>query len=160
MGSGEASGYRAEVWREPAGQRPRPSLRTLQATEEEAARPLPGDAVVEKADFVATRAITIKAPSHDVWPWLMQTGSGRAGWYTYDRFDNAGVPSATQILPELQQLAGGDLIPMVVGRTSGSTYIGVHVKELEPSRRMLWWDEKASTPGSWSRPTSTPLGRL
>jgi hypothetical protein len=32
MGSGEASGYRAEVWREPAGQRPRPSLRTLQAT--------------------------------------------------------------------------------------------------------------------------------
>jgi hypothetical protein len=91
------------------------------ATEEEAARPLPGDAVVEKADFVATRAITIKVPSHDVWPWLMQTRSGRAGWYTYDRFDNAGVPSATQILPELQQLAGGDLIPMVVGRTSGST---------------------------------------
>jgi hypothetical protein len=81
------------------------------ATEEEAARPLPGDAVVEKADFVATRAITIKAPSHDVWPWLMQTRSGRAGWYTYDRFDNAGVPSATQILPELQQLAGATSLP-------------------------------------------------
>ena len=99
----------------------RPRAPRWGATEEEAARPLPGDAVVETADFVATRAITIKAPSHDVWPWLVQTGSGRAGWYTYDRFDNAGVPSATLILPELQQLAGGDLIPMVVGRTSGST---------------------------------------
>jgi hypothetical protein len=114
------------------------------ATEEEAARPLPGDEVVAKADFVATRAITIDAPPDQVWPWLVQIGSGRAGWYTYDRIDNAGVPSATEILPELQQLQVGDLIPMVAGKD-----IGLRVKELEPERRMLWWDEQGEYSWEW-----------
>jgi hypothetical protein len=114
------------------------------ATAEEAARPLPGDELVAKADYVATRAITIHAPPRDVWPWLVQIGSGRAGWYTYDRLDNAGVPSATEIIPELQQLQEGDLIPMVAGKD-----IGVRVKELEPHRRMLWWDEQGEYSWEW-----------
>jgi hypothetical protein len=114
------------------------------ATTEEAARPLPGDEVVAKADYLATRAITIHAPPQDVWPWLVQIGSGRAGWYTYDRLDNAGVPSATEIIPELQQLQVGDLIPMVAGKD-----IGVRVKELEPDRRMLWWDEQGEYSWEW-----------
>jgi len=114
------------------------------ATEEEAARPLPGDGLVAKADYVATRAITIDAPPRDVWPWLVQIGSGRAGWYTYDRLDNAGVPSATEISPELQRLAVGDLIPMVAGKD-----VGVRVKELEPARRMLWWDEQGEYSWEW-----------
>jgi len=114
------------------------------ATKEEAARPLPGDELVAKADYVATRAITIDAPPRDVWPWLVQIGSGRAGWYTYDRMDNAGVPSATEIIPELQRLAVGDLIPMVAG-----TDIGLRVKELEPERRMLWWDEQGEYSWEW-----------
>jgi hypothetical protein len=114
------------------------------ATAEEAARPLPGDEVVETADFVATRAITIDAPPQDVWPWLVQIGSGRAGWYTYDRLDNDGVPSATRIIPEFQQLKVGDLIPMVAGKD-----IGVWVKELEPDRRMLWWDGKGEYSWEW-----------
>ncbi|HWD43867.1 MAG TPA: SRPBCC family protein [Actinomycetota bacterium] len=114
------------------------------ATAEEAARPLPGDEVVAQADFVATRAITIDAPPHQVWPWLVQIGSGRAGWYSYDRIDNAGVPSATEIIPELQQLRVGDLIPMVAGKD-----IGVRVKELEPEHRMLWWDEQGEYSWEW-----------
>jgi hypothetical protein len=60
------------------------------ATGQEAARRLPGDGVVQRADFVATRAITIHAAPGQVWPWLVQIGSGRAGWYSYDRLDNAG----------------------------------------------------------------------
>jgi hypothetical protein len=114
------------------------------ATAEEAARPLPGDRLVAKADYVATRAITIDAPPHQVWPWLVQIGSGRAGWYTYDRIDNAGMPSATEIIPELQRLAVGDLIPMVAGKD-----IGLRVKELEPERRMLWWDEQGEYSWEW-----------
>jgi hypothetical protein len=114
------------------------------ATQEEAGRPLPGDGLVTKADYVATRAITIHAPPQDVWPWLVQIGSGRAGWYTYDRLDNAGVPSATEIIPEFQRLQVGDLVPMVAGKD-----IGVRVKELEPDRRMLWWDEKGEYSWEW-----------
>jgi hypothetical protein len=122
----------------------RPRALRWGATDEEAARPLPGDAVVGQADFVATRAITIRARPGQVWPWLMQIGSGRAGWYSYDRVDNAGVPSATEIIPELQQLRVGDLVPMVVG-----SKIGVWVKELEPNRRMLWWDGKGEYSWEW-----------
>ena len=122
----------------------RPRAMRWGATEEEAARPLPGDEVVARADYVATRAITIDAPPQDVWPWLVQIGSGRAGWYSYDRMDNAGMPSATEIIPELQRLAVGDLIPMVAGKD-----IGVRVKELEPDRRMLWWDVKGEYSWEW-----------
>jgi hypothetical protein len=114
------------------------------ATGQEAARQLPGDGVVQRADFVATRAITIYATTDQVWPWLVQIGSGRAGWYSYDRLDNAGVPSAAEIIPELQQLQAGDLVPMVAGKD-----VGVWVKELEPGRRMLWWDQKGEYSWEW-----------
>ena len=58
------------------------------ATDQEAARRLPGDGVVQRADFVATRATTIHATADQGWPWLVQIGSGRAGWYSYDRLDS------------------------------------------------------------------------
>jgi hypothetical protein len=122
----------------------RPRAMRWGATVEEATRPLPGDELVAKADFLATRAITIHAPPDQVWPWLVQIGSGRAGWYTYDRIDNAGMPSATEIIPELQRLAVGDLIPMVAGKD-----IGLRVKELEPLRRMLWGDEQGEYSWEW-----------
>jgi hypothetical protein len=125
------------------------------ATDQEAARPLPGDGVVKKADYVATRAITIHAGPGQVWPWLVQIGSGRAGWYSYDRLDNAGVPSAAQIIPELQHLAAGDLVPMVTGKD-----IGLWVKELEPGRRMLWWDQKGEYSWEWLLEPSAAGTRL
>jgi hypothetical protein len=46
-----------------------------------------------------------------VWPWLVQMGYGRAGYYTWYRYDNGGVPSATRIIPELQGLKVGDVVP-------------------------------------------------
>jgi hypothetical protein len=122
----------------------RPRALRWGATDQEAARPLPGDGVVKKADYVATRAITIHAAPGQVWPWLVQIGSGRAGWYSYDRLDNAGVPSAAEIIPELQHLAAGDLVPMVAGKD-----IGLWVKELEPGRRMVWWDQKGEYSWEW-----------
>ena len=125
------------------------------ATDQEAARPLPGDGVVKKADYVATRAITIHAGPGQVWPWLVQIGSGRAGWYSYDRLDNAGVPSAAEIIPELQRLAAGDLVPMVAGKD-----LGLWVKELEPGRRMLWWDQKGEYSWEWLLEPSAAGTRL
>ena len=55
---------------------------------------MPGDELVPRASFEATRAITIEAPPEPVWPWIVQMGYRRAGFYTYELFDNAGYDSA------------------------------------------------------------------
>ena len=114
------------------------------ATDDEVARWMSGDDVVGHVDFNATRAVTIHARPEHIWPWLVQIGSGRAGWYSYDWIDNGRVPSSEVIVPELQHLKVGDLVPMVPGKD-----VGVWVKELEPNRRMLWWDRKGEYSWEW-----------
>ena len=59
------------------------------ATADEVHGAMPGDDVVPKAQFNATRAVTIDAPPERVWPWIVQLGYRRAGFYTYDLIDNA-----------------------------------------------------------------------
>ena len=82
------------------------------ATAEEAAARLPGDELLEDADGVATRAITIDAPPSAVWPWIAQMGpSPRGGAYTYDWIENLlglNMHSADRVLPEYQQPQVGD----------------------------------------------------
>jgi hypothetical protein len=73
---------------------------------------MPGDDRFPKAQFRATRAITIASPPELVWPWLVQMGCMRAGWYSHDVFDNLGRPSATTIEPALQDLQVGQWVPM------------------------------------------------
>src|ERR1700726_3537704 len=63
------------------------------ATPAEVGRALPGDALVPHAQFRATRAITINASPNEVWPWLVQVGCLRGGWYSNDLLDNLGRPS-------------------------------------------------------------------
>jgi hypothetical protein len=82
------------------------------ATDAEVTAAMPGDELVPNPSFSATRAITIQAPPELVWPWIMQLGTGRAGFYSYDLFDNAARPSADEILPHLQQTQVGDWVPM------------------------------------------------
>src|SRR6266700_193576 len=53
------------------------------ATAEEAGIRLPGDDLVPDARYVTTRAVTVRAPAAAIWPWLVQMGQGRAGFYTY-----------------------------------------------------------------------------
>jgi hypothetical protein len=81
------------------------------ATDEEIARAMPGDAAVENPTLVSTRAVTIRARPEDIWPWLVQIGKGRAGFYSYDWIENLmglGIKSVDRILPEFQDLAAGD----------------------------------------------------
>jgi hypothetical protein len=58
-------------------------------------------------------AVTVHAPTEEVWPWFLQLGCQRGGWYSYDLLDNGGVPSADRILPEFQQLEVGDIVKAV-----------------------------------------------
>lgn len=105
------------------------------ATEAEIAGEMPGDDRVDNPSFCATRAITIEAPPEAVWPWLVQIGRGRAGFYSYDLFDNGGRPSAERILPEHQQAKGGDWIPMAAKVNETTAF---KIAELDPNRAMLW----------------------
>jgi hypothetical protein len=107
------------------------------ATCEELARSMPGDEVVPRPTFNSTRAVTISAQPEDVWPWLVQIGFGRAGWYSYDLFDNLGRQSAERIIPEFQHIQNDDLIPIGPGANSG-----MRVKEFEVDRSILWWSTK------------------
>lgn len=115
---------------------------TWGATDEEARRRLPGDELLEDADIVSTRAITIDAPPSDVFPWLLQMGSERAGAYTYDWIENLfglGMHSSDRIHPEWQQLEVGDVIP---GKRSLQ---GMRVELLEPERVLATRSED----GTW-----------
>jgi hypothetical protein len=86
----------------------RPRLLRWGATDEEVREPYPGVDLIPAGERGATMAITIDAPPSQVWPWLVQMGCDRAGWYSWDRLDNGGVPSAETIHPEWQQLRLGD----------------------------------------------------
>ncbi|MBL8204551.1 MAG: hypothetical protein JNM09_10005 [Blastocatellia bacterium] len=100
------------------------------ATAEEVAQAMPGDEIVEAPVLTATRAITINAKPGDVWPWLMQMGYGRAGFYSYDLVDNSRRLSAERIIPELQFLKVGDAIPT-------SPNQGLIVEKIEPERLLV-----------------------
>ena len=73
----------------------------------EKTRLLPGDDLIADAKAIDTRGIDIAAAPSDVWPWLVQMGYGRAGWYSYDQLD-MNKPSADRIIPELQDLEIGE----------------------------------------------------
>lgn len=74
-------------------------------------RELPGDDVVADAHVELTHAIEIDAPAAAVWPYLLQMGRGRAGWYSWDALDNGGAPSAPVVVPALQDVEVGDVLP-------------------------------------------------
>ncbi len=64
------------------------------ATAEEISRAMPGDELNPNPKFLATRAITINGTPETIWPWLIQMGYGRAGYYGYDILENLGSPAA------------------------------------------------------------------
>lgn len=120
------------------------------ATPLEIAAPMPGDDVIAETQYQATRAITIDAPPEDVWPWLVQVGCLRAGWYSNDLLDNLTRPSAEVIVPELQHLEVGQWVPM---SPTPSDKTAFKVASFEPNRSLVW-QQPVST-WVW---TLTPIG--
>jgi hypothetical protein len=91
--------------------------RSVKAKPEERAKSLPGDELIRMPLASITHAITIRRPPSVVWPWLVQMGATRAGWYSFDIVDNGGRRSADRIVPELQAVTPGTLFPAVPGAT-------------------------------------------
>jgi hypothetical protein len=116
----------------------RPWMLHWGSTVEERARPLPGDEVEPNATYVTTRAVTIKAPAQAIWPWLVQMGQDRAGFYTHnwvERVLQSGIPDTSVIRPEWQHLEVGDL--MRTNRDIGGKPMGWPVAAIEPGRALV-----------------------
>ena len=111
------------------------------ATPEECAAPMPDDDFIAGAQYRSTRAITIDAAPEMVWPWLVQVGCLRAGWYSNDLLDNLTHPSAERIVPELQELHVGQWVPM---SPTPSDKTAFKVAAFEPNR-LLVWEQPVST---------------
>ena len=125
----------------------RPAQLRRGATDAELARSMPGDALSVRPSFLATRAITIDATPAIIWPWLLQMGYGRAGFYGYDILENIGsargIRSAERIVPELQQIAVGDALPL-------SAAGGLVVNAIAPNRFIVWSGTSGTYPGAFT----------
>jgi hypothetical protein len=134
-----ATGYAALQW----------LGRTAGATKAERRRPHPGDALVADPTFVTNHATTVDAPPERIWPWLVQMGWHRGGWYTARWVDRllfpGNLPSADRILPELQSLQVGDRIPDGAPDT-GCEFV---VEALDPNRHLLL-RSRTHLPPAWA----------
>lgn len=106
------------------------------ATAGEVTKPLIGDNIVDRPMSACTRAITINAPPEKVWPWILQIGQGRGGFYSYTSLENlvgCQIANADRIHPEWQDVKVGDLvrlhpkappIPIVVMQSGHALVLG------------------------------------
>jgi hypothetical protein len=114
------------------------------ATDSEVGLSLPGDDLVGFPDFNATRGISIAATPHEIWKWIVQIGSTRAGWYSIDLIDNGGKKSSTEILPIYQTIENGQFIPFTPDQKNG-----MWVKEFKEHKYILWVDKEGKATWLW-----------
>jgi hypothetical protein len=109
--------------------------RSWGSTENERSLRLPGDELVPEPQWVYNHAISIHAGRPAVWPWLLQLGQGRGGFYTYEGLENligCQVHNIMELRPELQQLRVGETII-----THGRSGFGPPVTRIEPERALV-----------------------
>jgi hypothetical protein len=132
----------------------RPRMLTAGATRKELLQKFEGADVVPGSKLGSVMATTIDAPPSAIWPWLVQMGFDRAGWYSWDLLDHAGIPSAQELEPRWQSIA--------VGQRLLATRNGKHwfeVAAVEPERylalrvatsRGVQYDSSTPRPPSFS----------
>ena len=114
------------------------------ATDNDLTLSLPGDSLVTNPDFNATRGITINSTPEEIWKWIIQIGSRRAGWYSIDWMDNAGIKSSNELLPEFQRIEIGQFIPFTPDQKNG-----MWVKEFKENEHILWVDKDGRATWLW-----------
>ncbi len=117
-------------------------LADLGSRPDERRREWPGDRLLPRVDVRATRAVTIRAPASEVWPWLVQFGLDRGGFYSYELLERLGgidVRNVERILLDLQSLEIGQEILLHPAAP------GLWVTLLEPNEHLCfrtWKDEQ------------------
>ena len=128
---------------------------SVRATPAERAEPRPGDGLVSPADVVMDRGFTVDAPPEAVWPWLVQLGKWRAGWYLPRRVERllpAGNRALRRLDPRWATLRVGDVIPDYGGRDE--TF---EVAAIEAPHQLVYTSRRGHTFISWSI-TLRPVG--
>jgi len=126
----------------------RPRMLNWGATAAERASPLPGDELLPEPDGESTMAITVDAPPADVWPWLVQLGQERGGFYSYTWAENLfgfDIQNADHVVPEYQDLAVGDTVRLA--RADRYPETKLEVASMDPERSLVlrspdqppWW---------------------
>lgn len=135
----------------------RPWLARWNATDDEVLVRQPGDNLIQHPLTQLTHSILIQAPAEQVWPWIVQIGYGRGGFYSYDQLERAagleGLHSATRIDPELQKLKLGDTVaispvtPMTVEVLKPNRAMVLHIvmspftaQPVDPDSEQIWMD--------------------
>ncbi len=117
------------------------------ATAEEGARAMPGDPLVLSPSFCATRGITIEGRPKDIWPWLVQMGYNRAGFYGYDLIENVGsktgIHSLESIAPALEDPKAGDVLPI-------SAMASLVFDSIQRDKYLIWRTAAAPPDGSFT----------
>lgn len=129
----------------------------VRATPAERAASLPGDGLVAPADVVMDRAFDVPAPPDQVWPWIVQLGKGRAGWYLPARAEHLvprGRRGLRHVDPRFQSLGIGDVVPDWGGRDASFTVAGI-----APASHLLYRSTRGSMSLTWClRLTPLPGG--
>jgi len=114
----------------------RPRIKSWGVDPVESESALAGDELIPVPMAVETRGVTIDAPVSQVWPWLVQMGFGRAGWYSFDSMDRR-YKSADSILPEFQELKPGEILPIYQGG-------GFEVRTVDPEKALVLFTNTAA----------------
>ncbi len=157
----------------------KPKIFSWGATPEECSRTWPGDEFTPDTRGICTRAITIQATPEQIWPWIMQIGQDRAGYYSYAWLENlfrAQMSNTLQLVPAWQHRQVGDDLWMAAKHRYGGR-ARMTVAHLEPYRAMVnvAYDDRETAlkaqwapHGSWnfllqpisSEASSSPITRL
>ncbi|MEM7785126.1 MAG: SRPBCC family protein [Planctomycetota bacterium] len=114
-------------------------METAFATTEEKSKTLPCDDLVRNPFVASTHGITILSPPNKIWPWLVQMGQGRAGFYSYTFFENllgCQMRNADEICPQLQSIQIGQPIPI------HPKFNPLFVKEFEQNQQLILWQQR------------------
>ncbi len=130
---------------------------SVAATPEERGAARSGDDIIARPDVVMDRAFTVAAPPAAVWPWIVQLGRKRAGWYlprAVERFLPRKGRAVRDIYPAWQHLRPGDIVPDYGGRDAS-----FEVAAVDPPSALVYRSVRGRTTVTWSlslRPVPAP----
>ena len=121
-------------------------------------RPLPGDELIPNPQFIMDRATILPASAAEIWPWIVQLGKDRGGWYVpawLERFTRGTLLSGSHdVEAQFQRLAVGDFVP-----DYGPGAPLFKVMALEPARTLVYLTiRQPSVNWTWPEPEA-PLPR-